>query len=444
MQLLPHQIEDAAFLAVRRFAGCFSGMGSGKTLTALEAFNLSLARRLLIIAPPIALRMWEDVAEMHCTSKAQILRTGSTPILNCNILICSYAIAVARADELKQWLRADISALICDESHALKSAKAKRTKAILGRDGICGGARYAWLLTGTPMTRWNDDLTPFLWRAAPDVMREKLGALSEERFKLRYCIQQERKFAGARWPTKMVVGNRNTEELRDILYGEHAVAVRRELSEVWDAMPPLTTNTYEIKLHGSPEFLASLKELNKASVSQIAQRMQTNDPALATVRRQLGEAKVRGAAEVIADRVESGLRPILVGAWHTAVIDGLAENLRIKGLSVAVLDGRTSAPRRHDLEMVFNEGQLDVLIGQISAMGVSLNLQRGGNTIVVVERDWSPAVMDQFYARLHRMGQRKHVHVDILDGGTKLEAALARIAADKTREAKTLNDAERV
>ena len=38
-ELLPHQIEDAEFLASKAFAGNFSGMGSGKTLTALEAFN---------------------------------------------------------------------------------------------------------------------------------------------------------------------------------------------------------------------------------------------------------------------------------------------------------------------------------------------------------------------------------------------------------------------
>ena len=39
-QLLPHQIEDAEFLASKSFAGNFSGMGSGKTLTALQAIRL--------------------------------------------------------------------------------------------------------------------------------------------------------------------------------------------------------------------------------------------------------------------------------------------------------------------------------------------------------------------------------------------------------------------
>jgi SNF2 family DNA or RNA helicase len=67
-------------------------------------------------------------------------------------------------------------------------------------------------------------------------------------------------------------------------------------------------------------------------------------------------------------------------------------------------------------------------------MGVSLNLQHGGNRIMVVEEDWSPAVMDQFFARLHRIGQTQHVHVDILRGDNKLEDAVARISSAKRRE----------
>ena len=60
-QLLPHQIEDAQFLASKSFAGNFSGMGSGKTLTALEAFRLArelVTDQVIIVGPPISLRMW--------------------------------------------------------------------------------------------------------------------------------------------------------------------------------------------------------------------------------------------------------------------------------------------------------------------------------------------------------------------------------------------------
>jgi len=75
-------------------------------------------------------------------------------------------------------------------------------------------------------------------------------------------------------------------------------------------------------------------------------------------------------------------------------------------------------------------------------MGVSLNLQRGGNCIIVVEEDWSPAIMDQFYARLYRMGQERHVHIDTLETETKIDEAIHKISREKARHHQKLNVGE--
>ena len=445
MILLPHQIEDAAFLASRAFAGCFSGMGSGKTRTALEAARLVGADPVVIIAPPIALRMWEREAKDHLGLSAQIIKTGAAKIDPlASILIMSYEIATKRAADLKA--RAALSAqpvLICDESHALKSTTAKRTKAILGSGGLVGWFAHAWLLTGTPSTRWNDDLIPFLFRAAPETMKAKLGGLSIERFQIRYTVRQQKQFPGARFPVTMTVGSRNTEELREILYsGANRVAVRRELADVWAAMPPITHNRYSISLSSSPELTAALADLRSMSRTQVEEKLAAKDPALSTMRRMIGLGKISAAAEVIAERAGDTAGAVLVGAWHTEVIDGLCAAVRAKGLRCEILDGRTSMSRKAELEAMFNAGELDVLVGQIGAMGVSLNLQRGGNCIIVVEEDWSPAIMDQFYARLYRMGQEKHVHVDTLETETKIDEAIHKISREKARHHQKLNAGE--
>ena len=130
MILLPHQIEDAAFLASRAFAGCFSGMGSGKTRTALEAARLVGANPLIVIAPPIALRMWSREAGDHLGLSVQIIKTGAAKIDRAvPVVVMSYEIATKRAAELKAIAATSPKAvLICDESHALKSTTAKRTK----------------------------------------------------------------------------------------------------------------------------------------------------------------------------------------------------------------------------------------------------------------------------------------------------------------------------
>jgi SWI/SNF-related matrix-associated actin-dependent regulator 1 of chromatin subfamily A len=439
-QLLPHQIEDAQFLAARSFAGNFSGMGSGKTLTALEAFRLArelVTDQVIIVGPPISLRMWASEFEAFFPGdKAQLVKTGKTKIDGgATALVMSYEIATKRAAELSQL---GARALILDEAHACKSIKAKRTKALLGCGGLASSVQHCWFLTGTPSTRWNDDLYPFLCRADLQGMSRRCGGKTLDKFRLRYCVTQAKYYSSKQTkPIMVTVGNRHTDELNDWLFSD-GLAVRRELAEVWAAMPPLTINRLEITLSGDADFKAMLKQLSSMSASQIDMAISQNDEHIATARRKVGEAKVSSAAAAILDRAESGAGALLVGAWHTSVIDGLVEELRASGLRVDALDGRTSSSRKSELQDAFNNGDLDVLVGQIAAMGVSLNLQHGGNRIVVVEEDWSPSVMDQFYARLHRMGQTEHVHVDILTSDDPLSQAVGRIAGNKRAEHRRL------
>jgi superfamily II DNA or RNA helicase len=434
--LFPHQKTGASFLAGEPgTAGLFFGMGTGKSLTALEAFKISDANRLLVIGPPISLPMWQQEATDWLglnPDYVSILKTGKTPFASESVLVVSYAIATARKDELREWLAADCSALICDESHALKSHTAKRTKAILGKDGIADGAFYAWMLTGTPITRWNDDMFPFLCRADLDGLKRRCGGIAKERFDLRYTVRQKRQFPGARFPTQMVVGNKNTDELAQWIYGEE-LALRVDLKEVFENMPPLTQNRYTIKMDADAALKAKLKQLETMPMADIRKQLETKEPALATVRRELGLAKVKAAAEEIADRIESG-QNVLVGAWHTEVIDALQQKLHAKGYEVGIIDGRVSSAAKQRFQDSWNAGKINALVCQIAAAGVSLNLQHGGTQIIVVEEDWSPSIMDQFYARLWRYGQEKHVHVDTLMADTKLDKALARISATKQRE----------
>lgn len=427
--LLPHQIEDARFLASKKVAGNFSGMGSGKTITHCEVAVLLNPSLTIIGCPPIAMNMWKANWEAQVGTPAQIIKTGKTPIdlSRQGAIIMSYSILVARVEELKKF-RAGM--LILDESHALKSIKAKRTKAILGRAGLIETVAHTYFLTGTPVTRWNDDIFSFLVRAANGSLKEKIGKIDADHFNLRYCVVQKRQFPGARFPTKMVVGNRNTDELNELIF-DGGLAVRRSLKEVWAAMPPITHTRSTISLSKSAELSELLKAISKKSHLQIERDIAQNDESLSRTRRLMGVAKVEASVKVILERLESGSGPLLVGCWHTDVIDALQRTLKAAGKTVAVLDGRTSPKGKQDAQDAFNSGRLDVLVGQIAAMGVAIDLQHGGNNILMVEESFSPAESDQFYARMYRMGQANHVHVEILESDTPLDKAIRKIVARK-------------
>jgi SWI/SNF-related matrix-associated actin-dependent regulator 1 of chromatin subfamily A len=450
-KLFPHQTRGAYFLTNSYGTkGLFFGMGTGKTVTALEGVAKVRAKvadtRVLIIAPPIALPMWLNEAQQYLrvySDDSGILTTGKTPIKNDpHVLVVSYAIAAARADELREWLRGATGILICDESHALKNSEAKRTQHVLGSGGIASAAAYSWMLTGTPITRWNDDMYPFLCRADPEAMEDYLGGMSLQKFQLKYTVRQKRKFAGARFAKDVVVGNRNTEDLAEWIYTddngrEAPLALRVDLEEVFANMPPLTKTSYPIKIDATPELKAQLKAMEKLSLQDIQEQLKSKEPALASVRRNLGLAKVKAAAAEIIERIESG-QNVLVGAWHTDVIDALIDALPHK-YAADVIDGRTSSKAKVRVTENWNAGELNVVVAQIAAAGVSLNLQHGGTQIIVVEEDWSPSVMDQFYARLWRYGQKKHVHVDTLASDTKLDKALARISRTKELQHEKFN-----
>jgi len=466
-QLLPHQIEDAAFLASKSFAGNFSGMGSGKTLTALQAIREVIRHmqpykpqvvakmvaetlegtgdilRVIIIGPPISLSMWsEEFDEFFERSKAtsQIIRTSKQSLdPEANAYIMSYQIATKRRDELKA-LGAKV--LICDEAHALfkikqnnytkKPVPSQRTKAILGSGGLCDDIPYCWFLTGTPSTRYNCDIWPFLCRADMDGLKKRVGNDTLAKYYLRYCITQQKKFSShQKVPATVVVGNRNTTELNEWLF-DGGLAVRRELADVWAQMPPLTINHLQVQLEADAELKAMLKDTEKDTMAQIQEKVANKDPALATIRRKIGIAKVKHSVSEIIDRVEAGISPILVGAVHHDVIDALYAALKSKSIAVDVIDGRTPAKHRDTFIDDFNRGASQVLIGQIQAMGVAITLT-GGSHVICVETTFSPAEQDQFYARCHRIGQANHVHVDVFEADVKLEKAVRRILATKAR-----------
>ena len=447
--LLNHQIEDAQFLASKRFAGCFSGMGSGKTLTALQACKLVYVNAgehglnaAIIVVPPIAMQMWKEEYETFFPgSTAQIVRSGTSKLdANADAWIVSYAIATKRRDELSG-IRAAV--LICDESHALKSTGSKRTKAILGNGGLSQSVDHAWMLTGTPATRYSDDLYPFLINADMQGLKRRCGGVDKKRFEQVFCVTQMKRLPHIRFPIRQVVGSRNTDQLNSWIYGD-GLAVRRELKDVWDAMPAITRQAYAITPKMSADVRALMKVIEEKSPEEISLMEKSSDPALATIVREIGMSKVDAAVDYIVSLVEDRAIEggVLVGAWHTDVIDAIRGGLRSHGIAANVIDGRSSANDRAAGQRCFNDRTVSVLIGQIAAMGVSLNLQEGGSTIVTVEENWSPAVMDQFYARLYRMGQKDHVNVINLRTDLKIEKALVRIAARKTRDHNSINQQE--
>jgi SNF2 family DNA or RNA helicase len=420
LQPLPTQTQDADFLVNNVHPALFSEPGTGKTITALEGYKRAQGR-LLVLAPPIALRMWAHNIDQHLGARAQIIKSGSDKIdWTADAHILSYPLACKHP----QLTGADV--LVLDESDALKTLGSQRTKAVYGdranrKHCLAAGVQHVWPLTGTPIRRYADDLYPQLKALHGDKLRQDLGITSYQGFLDKFCVAQLRRFYARQQAKATVIANKNEELLRDFIYGNN-LAVRRTIHDVAAHMPPLTVRDVTVQFDNTPELREATGEAIDAGETEAV---------MATARRLLGVAKAKHIAAYALETWEALSVPLLMFYWHKEVGDILEAAFKAKGLNVGRIDGSTSQAKRAQLEADFNDHKIDVLLGQIASMGVAINLQRGSHYGIFAEMDWSPAAKDQALRRLWRLGQDVHVQIDICSAEHPIDEAVASVTSRK-------------
>jgi SNF2 family DNA or RNA helicase len=133
----------------------------------------------------------------------------------------------------------------------------------------------------------------------------------------------------------------------------------------------------------------------------------------------------------VAEYIAGEKGPLLVLHWHTEVGHALAQALRTAGRTVVTISGVTGPALRDKAVRAFQAGEVDILLGQIIAMGSAINLQANCRHVVFAERSFSPRDMRQAFARVWRLGQSEHVQVDYLDAAHPLDEATREILGRK-------------
>lgn len=423
-------------------------MGLGKTRQAILGLERVHASKFLVICPSIArinwlreIQMWSDILTLPK------VYFGLKEKIDFEIpAICSFDFATENKERLvsQKW-----DCVIVDEGHFLKNLKAKRTKAILGLNGILSVAKRMWLLTGTPAPNNPSELWVPLFVFGQTRM-------SFDQFTNHFCLTRKTTYG------VKITGTRSERipELKNLL---KPVLLRRLKKDVMKELPPI--NYYHefvepglVDLPITPTFCAYTYPTDRTDelvktirqqrflVEQMILRTQS-DPegaiagmegiakSVSTLRRMVGLQKVDAAVDMIQAGFKAGVyQKLVVFAIHQDVIDGIMNGLRAFGIDSVKLYGGTPAKKRQRNIDKFNSNpRCKVFIGQILSAGTAINLTIA-HDVMFVEQDWVPGNNAQAIMRCHRIGQKKTVSVKFLALEDSIDSHVTLLLKKKTRD----------
>jgi SNF2 family DNA or RNA helicase len=383
--------------------------------------------------------------------------------------------------------------VIYDEAHLLKTADTIRTMCVFGgtkpavkKDGKTVekrrelqpivGTRHIFL-TGTPILSKPVELWTLIKACDP----KGLGK-SYDRYTINYCGAYDNGFG------MDVSGASNLDELNQYL--RETFMVRRDKKSVLKDLPSKTRemillpvdrlekpvkkersrmdkalSAFEAMMglestEGDFRYLHMIDALSdklsaalaaqdkeepdwNAAVRTLSEPEQMMFTELAAAREEVALAKVGLVVEHILKLTGAG-EPVVAFAYHKSVIDEIRRRLEKEGLRVGVITGAVPPNKRQAIVDAFQDGELDVILGNILAMGVGFTLTRG-RFVVIAELDWVPALIEQAEDRAWRHGQKNAVIVQhlVVDGSIEARMAISLLekmgvifdALDAVREA---------
>lgn len=426
-KLIQDQAEDVEKIAQADHLPNFSLPGAGKTFTTIGAIERMGFQNGVIVGPPIAMLMWKETLEYELDGAVvQWLKRKDDKIDPlADFYVLSYHVL---DDHGKSLMKGKYDCLVGDESHYLRTAYSLRSQAMFGPrvdgvDGMFSRAKQTWLLTGTPIERYADDLWSQLAATQAAALKE-YNVPSLWKFQRLFCRMEEKAYGKMQRPKLRSVDNINERLLNKLLY-DRIGAVRREPST---DLPAVRFREITVKCPLSGDLKRYMAGKTQEEIEEAL--LQGGDD-ITKARRLVGLGKIADSVEYIASVAKK--QPVLVGYWHTEVGRELTARLQNKRLVAHRIGGDVTSGRRERYRQAFNNGDMDVLVGQIQSMGTAINLQEYGCYVIIMEDDWSASKIEQFYKRIYRRGQQNDTQVDFLRADYPVDTALRKVRERKHR-----------
>lgn len=476
-----HQISGVKFLVSKKYAGLFDEQGLGKTKQAIDTVSTLYVNgeidTVVVLAPSSVKSTWAD------PEFGEIKRHGWVPGLisifwSYNTAFISpesvksrgrlYWIVTgyefirvhARLNQILTGLKYRNYAVIADESSFIKSDKAEQTKAAMA---IRKNAKYAYILSGTPMGNSPMDLYSQMSFLSPYILRVQ----NRFHFRARYIIM-------GGWQNKQIIGYQNLEELQALIKPH---VIRRLKEDCLDLPPktysitevPLSDRTWKLYCEMRDDMIVWLSENEVARAPQTVTKImrlcqltsgylggididtppenslfEKNDQAFIQMLldsadsdeliREVSDEKLRALEEAIDLSIEQNpeYRELI---WFRFRVEQnrAADLFNRKRIPFVRIHGGQSKALRDETILRFttkSPGKPLLLLGQPQAGGWGLNLQHQCHNVSYVSNDYNLITRLQSEDRVHRTGQSHAVHYrDYLACGPRGQKTIDHVIA---------------
>lgn len=331
----------------------------------------------------------------------------------------------------KEW-----SIVVLDEAHKFKNEDTQNFKNV---ETICQNAGLVYPMTGTPITNRPDEFWAILHMLTLKGKYE--GRFNSKwRFINEYCYQfgNQIEFAGGGYDRliknvkNMVIRRRKDEvdielpdKVRETRFLEMPVKQRELYNQMRDYFYLWLDKEAGDSLNAT-NVLAHLTRLRQLALYPAGVKIEKPDGTTVVLDCE-ESAKLDEAMEII-DELIANDEKCLVFSNYNEPLYALQRRIENKfTVETAAIVGGVSPQKRSDIVDRFNDGEskLRVVVGNIAAMGLGLNLQGACSHAIFLDLHWTPGGNHQAEDRLHRTGQKSSVTIHVLQCEDSVDAFIA-------------------
>ena len=432
------QAETAAFLTLNPRAFCLNGLGTGKTLATLWAFDylrkLGEVHKMLVVSPLSTLeRTWADETFRHFPHlKVGVLHGNKERRLkllreNFDIYVINHDGVFTIKDQLAE--RTDIDLVVIDEVASFRNASTQRWKAL---HHVVKSRKWVWGLTGTPTPNEPTDAWAQVRLISPERVNRYFGQFKAA------VMEQKGTF---NWQVR--------ESSAKLVHDAMQPAIRFTREQCVD-LPPTLHQTREVEM--TAEQKHAYKEMHaKLSMEFAGQQVLAANAAVklgklvqiacGIVYDQSGDEVLlpnKPRLDVIREVIEQAESKVIVFVPYKSVLNNVAESLAAF-TTVARISGETSKTQR---DRIFSDFQTAatprVIVASPAAMSHGLTLT-AASTIIWYAPITSNEVYEQANARIVRPGQKLSTLILNIEGST-VERKIYQRLRDKRKVQDSLLD----